>query len=93
MKNLALIEDHHQALEIWKNLKIKNLPLVHLDRLILEADLNKKKGHFKKALILYKESVMFAGGNIKIYDNAFKMLRVEKDKELFKFFEHSYKTF
>jgi tetratricopeptide (TPR) repeat protein len=31
MKKITLIEDHHQALDIWRRLKFKNLPLVHLD--------------------------------------------------------------
>ena len=73
--------------------RLKKIEPFNTGRLILEAELNKKKGNLKKALILYKESVMFGAGNIKIYDNAFKILRVEKDKELFKYFEHSYKTF
>ena len=29
--NISLIEDHHQALKIWREKKIKNLDLVHID--------------------------------------------------------------
>lgn len=29
--NIALIEDHHEALRIWREKKIKNLDLVHID--------------------------------------------------------------
>lgn len=31
MKNITLIEDHHQALDTWRRLKFRNLALVHLD--------------------------------------------------------------
>ena len=30
-ENISLIEDHHEALEIWKRKRFKNLDLVHID--------------------------------------------------------------
>lgn len=29
--NIALIEDHHEALGIWREKKVRNLDLVHID--------------------------------------------------------------
>lgn len=29
--NIALIEDHHEALRVWREKKVKSLDLVHID--------------------------------------------------------------
>ena len=86
---LLRLDDLRGAENILK--KVKKIDSLNGRIYKIEAEIVAQRGGYKESLALYKKAAIMGPDNPDMYKNIFRILKIEKDEELLRFFRSRYK--